>query len=153
MKKFSVFLTESLLRPAYGPCRRLARVSLLESKGRGFTYLESVVALAIIGICALTLFSSFRSAEASRKRAEQHARAISALISQADLIRSGMAPRDPGRHSFAMEDKLLKDLRGARGYYMVSRLPKTPGLLSVKIHLTWHDRIARRRSLEIYVRE
>ncbi len=116
----------------------------------GFTYLESLVSLLIIGFCALILNAELPAKERGRTNLELHTRAILALSSQADLIRSGMAPLTPGKHPFVKSEYLLKNIPDARAHYAVSET-QTPGLLKVMLRIDWKRGV--HREFQIYVQK
>ncbi len=109
--------------------------------------------MIIIGFCALILFSSFSLKEQHQKNAGMHTRAMAALVSEADIIRSGLASTQIGPHDFVRADRLLAGLPRAKGSYAVSTMKEVRGLLRIRIRVAWQDRFPHKRELEIFVNE
>src|SRR5262245_18070647 len=108
MKKFVVyFRTPALTRREKREVRK---------RSAGFSLMEVIVALAILGLCALILGGGISRNKALRSSADLHARATAVLISRADLIRSGGASLSPGKHDFR-----ALHLPKAAAYYEVSK--------------------------------
>jgi prepilin-type N-terminal cleavage/methylation domain-containing protein len=119
---------------------------------RGFSYIELVFSLAILGICFLILVPSIIGRNVHNKRMEYNMRAVSALASQADLIRAGT--RDAlttGTHEFTLKEQLLQDLPEARASYRVFPT-NIPGLKRVHLVVSWQYGGTHDKELEIYVR-
>lgn len=122
------------------------------SRNKGYTLVEVISSVVIIGIIILMLNVSLQHHQKVKVWSVYQKRAMVALTSEADLIRSirGEALL-PGRHAFLHAANVLKGLPGSKGYYIVST-SKYDGVARVKISLRWYDRKIHRKELKIYVR-
>ena len=117
---------------------------------RGTTYMETIVSIAIIGICTLIIFNALVKRKELRQRTSYEERAILALISEADLIRSGAASLNGGKHAFTPNTG--QGFPRTQAFYTISK-SDTPGCLKAAIAMTWEYRGWQGRRLEIYVHQ
>ena len=122
------------------------------SLNKGISYVEYIVALAVLGMCVLILSPSITLRKDHFRKTQLHLRAVTALASEADLIRRTRGPAlAGGRHAFIQESLLLKGLPGAEAHYEVSSSPLR-GMARVTLSLSWKDRQRQSREMQIYVR-
>ena len=119
---------------------------------RGISYVECLVSLVILGMCILILSPTIAKRKDHLRRTQLHLRAVSALGSEADLIRRTRGPAlDGGRHPFLQEEIFLKGLPAAKAYYDVSSSP-LKGMARVTMVVSWHHGRRQHREMQIYVR-
>jgi type II secretory pathway pseudopilin PulG len=118
---------------------------------RGVSYVECLVALAVLGMCVLILSPTIAGRKDHFRKTQFHLRAVTALASEADLIRRTRGPAlSGGRHPFIQDTLLLKGLPGAEAHYEVSSGPLR-GMARVTLIVSWRDRQRQSREMQIYV--
>jgi prepilin-type N-terminal cleavage/methylation domain-containing protein len=114
---------------------------------RGFTFLEAMAAIAIVGLAILASTGfMMRRAQISRQ-IDEHVRVDQALASEMDVVLASMpASLTPGDHPWRSQAD--KGLRLAKARGVVHVLADSPGLRLVRVELTWgRDHVMARERL------
>jgi type II secretory pathway pseudopilin PulG len=119
---------------------------------RGTTYVEVVASLAILGICILILVPVLSMKKGQDERMRDHLHAMTLLISEADRLRHHAGgDLAIGRHPFSSLGETHPQGPLFQAYYDVETT-STPGLLSVRMKVTWRHHGSHQKEMALYVR-
>jgi len=118
---------------------------------RGFTYVEVVASLAILGMCVLILVPVLSTKKRHETDMRDHLRAMALMISEADLLRSHAGdPPSIGRHAFSSLEKPSPKIPSFTATYDVNATD-TAGLMKIKLRVVWQRHGRHQKEMDIYV--